>query len=368
MKNTLMTAFLLGLCCLLANCDGSSSDDVVVLPANLDFTVEVSGESPGQVTVEASAEKANFFRFYFGEKTSYVEQKEGDIVYNYKESGDYTITVQAHTTSNDFISKSKEVSINLNEDDGIPTTGYTTPTSYEGYALVWQDEFDGEELSSANWTFETGTGSNGWGNNEWQYYRQENTQVRDGYVIIEARKENFGGQNYTSSRIITKDKKEFQYGRVDIRAVLPEGQGIWPALWMLGENISEVSWPACGELDIMEMIGGSGRENTVHGTIHWQAENGYANYGDHISLSSGIFSDEFHVFSIEWDDQSIKWYMDDILFNEADITPDHLSEFHNEFFFIMNVAVGGNWPGYPDETTTFPQRMIVDYIRVFQKE
>ncbi len=352
----------------LTSCETASSSDIVVLPTNLEFSVEQSAENPGLVTVNATADRANFFRFYFGDSQDYVEQKEGETTHTYSETGEYTLTVQAHATVSDFISESTQVNVVLPEPpNGIPSTGYTTPSSYEGYELVWQDEFDGDELSS-DWTFEIGTGSNGWGNNELQYYRQENTTVKDGYAIIEAREQNFGDRDYTSSRVITKGKQSFQYGRIDIRAALPYGQGIWPALWMLGGNFSEVGWPHCGELDIMEMIGGSGRENTIHGTIHWQSDEGYASYGNSNSLGSGTFHDEFHVFSIVWDSESIKWYRDDILFSEVDITPGHMTEFHQEFFFIMNVAVGGNWPGNPNASTVFPQRMIVDYIRVFQEE
>lgn len=246
----------------------------------------------------------------------------------------------------------------------IPTTGYTTPLTYPGYSLVWQDEFDGTTLGS-HWNFEVN--GNGGGNNELQYYREENTSLVDGNLVIEAKQENFGGRNYTSSRLTTQGTKSFKYGRVDIRAVLPEGRGLWPALWMLGDDITTVGWPACGEIDIMELVGH--QANRVHGTIHWQdesASNAHASYGQSKPLATGKFSEEYHVFSIVWDANEIKWYMDDILYNTADLTPSELSEFHENFFFIFNVAVGGDWPGSPDATTAFPQRMIVDYIRVFQ--
>jgi beta-glucanase (GH16 family) len=232
--------------------------------------------------------------------------------------------------------------------------------------LVWSDEFDGISLNLSNWTYEIGTGSNGWGNNELQYYQEANTKLEEGYLIISAIKESKSGSSYTSSRIITKGKKSFKYGRVDIRAVLPEGQGIWPALWMLGENIGTVGWPKCGEIDIMEMIGGAGRENTTHGTVHWDNAGSYAMYGGDTTLVSGTFNDEFHVFSIVWNQNEIRWYVDGEEFHVIDITPAGLSEFHENFFFIFNVAVGGNWPGSPDISTEFPQDLIVDYIRVFQ--
>ena len=147
------------------------------------------------------------------------------------------------------------------EEPKIPSGGYSTPENYSGMTLVWHDEFDGLTLKPSDWKHETG--GSGWGNNELEYYQEKNTAVHEGYLIITAKKENVGGKDYTSSRIITQGKKEFQYGRVDIRALLPKGQGIWPALWMLGANVTTVGWPACGEIDIMEMIGGDGKDNTV---------------------------------------------------------------------------------------------------------
>ena len=141
---------------------------------------------------------------------------------------------------------------------------------------------------------------------------------------------------------------------------------MWPALWMLGSNISTVGWPKSGEIDIMEMVGGS--ENTVHGTGHWDHYGGYASHGDDYTLNSGTFADEFHVFTIEWDSSVIRWFVDDVQYHALSITSASLSEFREEFFFIFNIAVGGNWPGYPDGSTSFPQRMLVDYVRVFEKQ
>ena len=251
----------------------------------------------------------------------------------------------------------------------IPSSGYQSPTAYDGYQMVWQDEFDQESLNLNDWTYEIGNGYSGWGNNELEYYTDENTSMVDGNLVITAKKESRGGYNYTSSRIITKGKQEFKYGRVDIRAVLPYGQGIWPALWMLGANIDQVSWPKCGEIDIMELIGGGdGRDNVVHGTVHWDNNGSYANYGGSTKLSSGIFNDEYHVFSILWDESKIKWLLDGEQYHEIDITPAALSELRSDQFVIFNVAVGGNWPGSPNSSTTFPQFMIVDYIRVFEKQ
>lgn len=355
----------LTLLCLGIACQKEEEPPMVT---NLEVTVNLANDHSGLVTVDAKAEQATFYRFYFVDQQQFIERKSGYIQYQYQKSGDYTIVVQAHSSPEVFISKSFEVSVDLGGIIGSEA-GYKSPEQYAGYQLVWQDEFSQAELAE-HWTHETGTGNNGWGNNELQYYRPENTSLMEGYLVIEARKENFNSQNYTSSRIITQGQKEFQYGRIDIRAKLPQGQGIWPALWMLGANFSQVGWPQCGEIDIMEMIGGNadGRDNTVHGTVHWDHNGDYASYGDSYTWPGGKFSREFHVFTIIWDQQAIRWLVDDQEYHVIDITPSALSEFHQKFFFIFNVAVGGNWPGSPDPSTEFPQRMIVDYVRVFQPE
>jgi beta-glucanase (GH16 family) len=251
----------------------------------------------------------------------------------------------------------------------IPATGYSTPEDYPGMQRVWRDEFDGTALNQADWTHEIGNGSGGWGNNELQFYRAENTSLVNGHLVIEAKQESFGGFGYTSSRLKTQLKKSFTHGRIDIRAVLPEGQGIWPALWMLGESIATDGWPACGEIDIMELVGHE--PGKVHGTVHYGASFPQHQYiGQSISLEGGAkFSEEFHVFSIDWKQDTIRWYMDDKLyftFTKAQ-TGAQPYPFNAPHFFIFNVAVGGNWPGSPNASTTFPQRMIVDYVRVFQK-
>jgi beta-glucanase (GH16 family) len=191
--------------------------------------------------------------------------------------------------------------------------------------------------------------------------------VSNGFLIIQALKESYSAWNYTSARLKSQGKKFFKYGKILARIKLPYGQGIWPAFWMLGESFPVVGWPDCGEIDIVELIGGPTRDNTVYGTAHWEDANGqHAQYGGSYTLSSGIFADNFHLFSIIWDDQSIKWYVDNHLYHEIDITPPSLSEFHDDFFIILNIAVGGAWPGPPDSTTVFPQRMEVDYIKVYE--
>ncbi|MDH5610475.1 MAG: family 16 glycosylhydrolase [Cyclobacteriaceae bacterium] len=298
-----------------------------------------------------------------GDTSLYIEVELIDDVY---EEPEEKFTLLIRETVPTVTLKKSIATISITDTDTVLPlyNGYVTPLLYEGMSLVWQDEFDREAINSDHWTFEVG--NNGWGNNELQYYTRENASIRNGNLVIEARKEYHEGSSYTSSRLASINKQHMTYGRVDIRAVLPKGQGIWPALWMLGANFPTVGWPGCGEIDIMEMIGGNGRERTVHGTAHWSNGGAYASYGGEYQLESQTFADAYHVFSIIWDQTFIRWYVDDVQYHIMDITPSGLDEFHQEFFFIFNVAVGGNWPGPPDRETQFPQRMIVDYIRVFQ--
>ncbi|HPG33131.1 MAG: glycoside hydrolase family 16 protein [Lentimicrobium sp.] len=356
----LMVSFLL---IFFASCNDEKTDDSGE-PSNLVVEVTLPQSGTGVVQIQAQANNTIEYRLYIGTETqAAASNTSGAFEYTFSNPGTYMISVRAYGTSGRYIKADKQISIS--DDDPVTVgEGYVTPMQYDGYQLVWNDEFEGNALNSQNWSYETGAG--GWGNNELQYYRQENTSVSGGVLTIEARKETYQNSPYTSSRLVTLGKKSFQYGRVDIRALLPEGQGIWPALWMLGNSIQTVGWPKCGETDIMEMIGGSGRENTVYGTLHWDNNNSHAQYGQSYTLPSGNFGDEYHVFSIIWDANKIKWYVNDIKYNEVDITPAHMTEFHEQFFFIFNIAVGGAWPGNPDGSTVFPQQMNVDYIRVFQ--
>src|SRR4029079_6279932 len=209
----------------------------------------------------------------------------------------------------------------------------------------------------------------GWGNHELEYYTNStrNCFLSNGNLIIEARKEAVSGLNYTSARITTQNKKPFKFGRIDMRAKLPVGKGIWPALWMLGANITTAGWPACGEIDSMEFI--RTYPGRTYGTLHWKPVVGTnTSKGSEHNLSSGDYSQQFHVFSLVWVKDMLKWYVDDQLFLTcalADVGAANYP-FNDNQFFIFNLAVGGNWPGPPDATTAFPQRMFVDYVRVFQ--
>ncbi len=229
--------------------------------------------------------------------------------------------------------------------------------------LVWSDEFNGTSLNRSNWTPEIGTGSGGWGNNELQYYtdRAQNVQVTGGNLVITAQKESYGGMNYTSARIKTQDLKSFTYGKVEARIKLPSGQGLWPAFWMLGSIISTVGWPKSGEIDIMERVN---LNPYVNGTVHWDA-GGHAEFG---RVSGNLDFSQFHVYSIEWDSKYIRWFVDGQQFNEFYIEngTGNTEEFQRPFFLLLNLAVGGNWPGSPNNSTPFPSQMLVDYVRVYQ--
>jgi beta-glucanase (GH16 family) len=249
------------------------------------------------------------------------------------------------------------------------TTGYTTPASYPGYHLAWSDEFNGNTLSTQNWGFDIGN-NNGWGNQELEYYTSStnNVFVSAGNLIIEARQESNSGFNYTSGRIKTEGIQQFTYGRIDIRAKLPVLHGMWPALWMLGSNINTLPWPGCGETDIMELVGSN--PNRITGSMHWQnADGSEGTYNNNYFLSTGDFSQQFHVFSLAWQKDTVQFFVDDQLYVNGSIAnvTSGTYPFNLPFFFIFNVAVGGNFPGNPDNTTTFPQRMFVDYVRVFQQ-
>ena len=236
---------------------------------------------------------------------------------------------------------------------------------------LWHDEFDGETIDASKWTYDIGTGSSGWGNNEWEYYtdRKENAYVKDGILHIRAQKEDYKGSKYTSTRMLTKGKFAFKYGTVEARIALPTGKGIWPAFWMLGENFDTVGWPACGEIDIIEAVNS---ENIVYGTNHWANGSEYATYGN----NTGNYRDkkhemditQFHTYKFTWDEKYIRMFVDDFMYHEILIenSTGDTEEFHKPFFFLLNVAVAGNWPGFEVDDTQFPNEMLVDYIRVYK--
>jgi len=346
------------------------------------FTFEVSLSAKTSVTVEVDYNLEAFtalenedFESQSGTLTflpdSDLEILEVKVVADNVSEEDEQFKVILSNPQNATISIGNAVGTIKDDEDFTdnPGDGYITPLEYEGYNLSWNDEFGGDAINLEYWTHELG--DSGWGNNELQNYTSSssNSFIEDGKLVIKAIKESDG--SYTSARMITKGKKFFTHARVDIRATVPTAQGIWPALWMLGENIGSVGWPYCGEIDIMELVGFE--QSTIHGTAHWGPQGqGFSIYeGSEYSLSNGEkYSEKYHVFTIIWEEDSIKWYMDDNLFHSMNKSTvgDENYPFNQDFFFIFNVAVGGNWPGPPDATTTWPQQMTVDYIRVFQKQ
>jgi beta-glucanase (GH16 family) len=258
----------------------------------------------------------------------------------------------------------------------------SVPARAQTWTLAWSDEFNGPAgsgVDTSKWTAETGGG--GWGNQELQFYTNTtNNAYMDGAgsLVIKAIKETlprktarcwYGQCQYTSARLITRNKFTQAYGRFEARLRVPYGQGIWPAFWMLGANLDAVGWPTCGEIDIMENIG---REPAiVHGTLHGPGYSGANGVGGAYTLTTGArFADDFHTFAVEWEPNVVRWYVDGQLYQTrtpADLPAGAPWVFDHPFFMILNVAVGGHWPGSPDETTVFPQTMTVDYVRVYRR-
>jgi beta-glucanase (GH16 family) len=234
--------------------------------------------------------------------------------------------------------------------------------------LVMSDEFDTPGALNPNlWSYEIGTGQNGWGNNELQYYtnRAENANVQNGFLSITARKEAFSGSQYTSARLITKAKFEQAYGRFETRMRLPWGQGLWPAFWMLGADIDNNPWPGAGEIDIMEYRGQN--PTVVLGTVHGPGYSAGQSISKSYELTNDRFDTGFHVFGIEWGPEYINFYVDDVLYNQitpADVPGEWV--FNKPFFLLVNLAVGGSFVGSPNNETVFPQTLLVDYVRVYQ--
>ncbi len=249
----------------------------------------------------------------------------------------------------------------------LPTS---TPQGYlPGWNLVWHDEFDGSAVDPKNWTYDLG--GNGWGNAEMEYYtnRPENVRVENGMLVIEGRQEDYKGLPYTSARLKSQGLQEFQYGRIEARMKLPSGQGMWPAFWMLGNDINKTTaWPNCGEIDIMEYVGKT--PDTVYETVHGPGYSGARGLGGRFVLSADSLKNDFHIFALEWESNEIRWYVDGQ--QVFQVTPEQSPAgaqwvFDHPFFILLNLAVGGGWPGYPDSTTVFPQQYLIDYVRVYQK-
>ncbi len=328
-----------------------TNDDVVA-----SFTATADAGNPNLFHLEnTSSGEFDSFEWLFRYKT--IENENSTLAY-FPFSGTFSIELKISKGTSVFSAK-QNVTIASNDADYL-----------SNLALVWSDEFDGTAVNTDNWTFETG--ATGWGNNELENYTNgENSEIVDGKLVITAKKinESMTAGSYTSSRMITLNKHDFLYGRMEIRAKLPSGRGIWPAIWMLGSNIGEVSWPACGETDIMEYVGY--QPNTVHATIHTPAGNGSNGSGTSISLAT--CEEEFHNYGIIWTEKSIQFYIDspdNVSYTYAPVTKTSDNwPFNKPQFFILNVAVGGNWGGAQGiDNTIFPQKMEVDYVRVYQEK
>lgn len=249
-------------------------------------------------------------------------------------------------------------------------------SSSSQWILTWSDEFNqtnGSPADASKWTLETG--GDGWGNDEIEYYtaRSQNFYQQDGNLVIRVLQEKYTGadgvtRNFTSARLKTLGKFAQAYGRFEARIKIPRGQGIWPAFWMLGDDINKVPWPNCGEIDIMENIG---REPArVYGTIHGPGYSGKKSFGSSFSLTPAQpFADDFHLYAVEWEPKAIRFYVDDRLYEtrtQRDLPSGTKWVYDHPFFILLNVAVGGLWPGVPDASSAFPQEMLVDYVRVYR--
>jgi beta-glucanase (GH16 family) len=340
-----LLSLVIGMSCGKDDDTQAGGDDT---PVNLVITAKVSATGNGVVDFEAKATNATQYAYTFGDGSS-GNSATGLISHTYTKAGTntYPVTVTASSASGKTTAKTVQVEVSVTS---------TMP------GLVWSDEFDVSGApNAANWTFDIGTGSGGWGNNELQYYtnRSVNASVQSGMLKITAIKENFSGSAYTSARLISRGKFDFKYGRVEARAKLPAGVGTWPAIWMLGADFGTVGWPACGEIDIMEHRGSE--LNKIFAALHYPGRSGGNPVVNSISITNA--TTEFHVYKLEWTAETIKIFVDDLLFFNV---PNNQSiPFNKNFFFLLNIAMGGTFGGPVDPAFTNAS-MEIDYIRVFR--
>ncbi len=311
-------------------------------PSGLTVNGLVNTDNSGNVDFTAAAVNAVVYTFDFGNSVTQVSAT-GKLTYKYPVSGVYTVSVVARSASGQTVSKSITISVTV------------------VLSLVWSDEFDTAGTPDpAKWGYDLGTG-NGWGNNELENYtnRADNVTVSGGTLKIIAKRENYNGSSFTSARLLTKGKYSFKYGRIDVRAKLPEGAGTWPAIWMLGDNISTAGWPACGEVDIMEHVGK--RLNVIYGTLHHPGHSG--SNGDGSTTTVATATSAFHVYSTEWNAGTIRFLIDGTPFYT--FSNNSTLPFNQSFFIILNVAMGGDFGGPVDPAFT-TGTMEIDYVRVYQ--
>lgn len=311
--------------------------------ANLNVTAAISTDSSGNVFFSAAAKNAMHYNYDFGNGT-FKTVASGAVNYQYPASGTYMVNVKAKNPAGYTVSASISITVIVK------------------FSLVWSDEFDVPGLPNPlKWGYDLGTGDGGWGNNELEYYtnRRKNAVVANGVLKITALKESYNGSAYTSARLLTKGKFSFKYGKIDVRAKLPAGIGTWPAIWMLGDNISATGWPDCGEADIMEHRGSE--LNKIFGTLHYPGHSGANGNGSTLMINNA--TTQFHDYILEWTPAAIKFYVDKQLYYT--VTNTGSLPFNQKFFIILNVAIGGNFGGAADTTLT-SAAMEIDYVRVYQ--
>ncbi|HET8829984.1 MAG TPA: family 16 glycosylhydrolase [Pelobium sp.] len=345
LKNTLLIALLI----INTSCKKSTSGgEAVKAPSDLLVTANVSQDGSGNVVFNASAQNASIYDFEFGNGTIKTGTN-GSVTYQYTQPGTITYKVQVTAKGANNLSIKKTVDIVVTVTAG--TAG-----------LVWSDEFNTDGAPDPNkWGYNIGTGDNGWGNQELEYYtkRPENVIIENGVLKINAIKENYMGSAYTSARLLSKGKFDFTYGTVEARAKLPTGVGTWPAIWMLGSNIDTTPWPACGEIDIMEHLG---RDlNNIYGTFHYPGRFGGTADGGTRKIANA--TTEFHVYKLVWTASLMQVFVDDQLVHS--LANSSAIPFNHNFFIIMNLAMGGNFAGAVDPSVT-GATLEVDYIRVYK--
>lgn len=320
---------------------GGNTSNTIAAPSNITVAATVKTDNSGNVDFVASATNATTYEYDYGDGT-FTTVVSGIVTYKYTSSGTYTVNVIAKNAGSATISKSIQVTVTVVS------------------ATFWSEEFNTDGAPDPNkWGYDLGGG--GWGNNESQYYtsRPENAIVQGGVLKIKLIKESYSGSNYTSARLLSKNKFAFKYGKVDIRAKIPAGGGTWPALWMLGSNITTAGWPNCGEIDIMEHVGNS--LNKIHGTLHYPGRSGGNADGGSKMITNA--TTEFHKYSLDWSANAIKIYVDDMLIHT--VANSNAIPFNHDFFFILNIAMGGDFGGTIDPNVA-GATMEVDYIRVYK--
>jgi len=312
-------------------------------PSGLTVQAKINADSSGNVAFTATATNAVSYDYDFGNGV-FQTVASGAVTYKYPASGNYTVNVVAKSAGGLTASQSVQVSVVIKS------------------SLIWSDEFDvAGSPDATKWGNDIGTGSGGWGNNELEYYtsRTDNAVVSNGTLKIIAKKESYNGSAYTSARLLTKGLYSFEYGKIEVRARLPAGTGTWPGIWMLGNNIITAGWPACGEIDIMEQNGN--QKNTIYGTMHYPQQKGQ--YGDGGTTTISTASTDFHRYAAIWSAASIQLSVDDVVYYTL---PNNSSyPFNQNFFIILNLAMGGNFGGTVDPAFSTDQ-MEIDYVRVYQ--